>query len=148
MNDFRLDEESKRVFYSKLKNLLAVYHTLTITVRPTRTSKRTLSQNALCHKWYKQISDHLIKLGRGWCNEAWVKQNLKATYLGFDEVEYTDFITGEKYVRHELKQTSKLSRKETAKYMRKIEGWAGQFYIKLAIPAGCEYEKTKKELDM
>ncbi|HAS0834767.1 TPA: DUF1364 family protein [Enterobacter cloacae subsp. cloacae] len=56
--------------------------------------KRSLSQNSLSHVWYKEISDYLIKSGRTDATPAWVKRNLKKTYLGYEEVEYTDFITG------------------------------------------------------
>lgn len=64
-------------------------------VKPWR-EKRSLSQNALSHMWYTEISDYLINSGRTDATPEWVKRNLKKTYLGCEEVTYTDFITGEK----------------------------------------------------
>lgn len=65
--------------------------------------KRSLSQNSLSHVWYKEISDYLIKSGRTDATPAWVKRNLKKTYLGYEEVEYTDFVTGIKTIELELR---------------------------------------------
>lgn len=70
--------------------------------------KRSLSQNSLSHVWYKEISDYLIKSGRTDATPAWVKRNLKKTYLGYEEVEYTDFVTGIKTIELELRHTSDL----------------------------------------
>jgi hypothetical protein len=47
-------------------------------------------------------------------NPEWVKRNLKKTYLGCEEVTYTDFITGEKTTTWEPRHTADL---DTAKCM-------------------------------
>lgn len=39
--------------------------------------KRSLSQNALSHMWYAEISEYLIKSGRTDATPEWVKRNLK-----------------------------------------------------------------------
>lgn len=44
--------------------------------------KRSLSQNALSHMWYAEISEYLINSGRTDATPEWVKRNLKKTYLG------------------------------------------------------------------
>ncbi|MDC9622696.1 hypothetical protein PSI22_13895 [Xenorhabdus sp. XENO-7] len=50
-----------------------------------------------------------------------MKDNLKATYLGFEEVEYTDFVTGELITKQELRHTSKLDKGDMHYYMSQIE---------------------------
>ncbi len=64
-------------------------------LKPWR-EKRSLSQNSLLHLWLGEISEYLIKSGRTDATPEWVKRNLKKTYLGCEEVTYTDFITGAK----------------------------------------------------
>jgi hypothetical protein len=39
--------------------------------------KRSLSQNALRHMWYAEISEYLINSGRTDATPEWVKRNLK-----------------------------------------------------------------------
>lgn len=58
--------------------------------------KRSISQNSLSHMWYQEISEYLIASGRTDATPDSVKRNLKKTYLGCEEVTYTDFITGTK----------------------------------------------------
>lgn len=85
--------------------------------------KRSLSQNSLSHVWYKEISDYLIKSGRTDATPAWVKRNLKKTYLGYEEVEYTDFVTGIKTIELELRHTSDLDTGDMHHFMCQVEGW-------------------------
>jgi hypothetical protein len=59
--------------------------------------KRSLSQNSLLHMWLAEISEYLINSGRTDATPEWVKRNLKKTYLGCEEVTYTDFISGENH---------------------------------------------------
>ncbi|MGJ0580878.1 hypothetical protein ACR71G_23310 [Xenorhabdus bovienii] len=120
MENFCLHESTKKIFYDNLKQLLATHQKLSISAKPYK-PKRSLSQNALSHVWYKQISDYLIANGRDCCPESWVKDNLKATYLGFEEVEYTDFVTGELITKQELRHTSKLDKGDMHYYMSQIE---------------------------
>lgn len=68
--------------------------------------KRSLSQNSLFHMWMGEISEYLINSGRTDATPEWVKRNLKKTYLGCEEVTYTDFITGEKTTIWEPRHTS------------------------------------------
>ncbi|MBD2798328.1 recombination protein NinB [Xenorhabdus sp. 18] len=144
MKNFCLHESTKKLFYDNLKQLLATHQKLSISARPYK-PKRSLSQNALSHVWYKQISDYLIANNRDWCSESWVKDNLKATYLGFEDVEYTDFITGEVITKQELRRTSELDKGDMHYYMSQVEAWAAQFGLILKTPADSEYMKLKQE---
>ncbi|MDE9480007.1 hypothetical protein KKJ17_19955 [Xenorhabdus bovienii] len=144
MDNFCLHESTKKLFYANLKQLLATHPKLSISAKPYK-PKRSLSQNALSHVWYKQISDYLIAKGRDWCSESWVKNSLKATYLGFEEVEYTDFITGEVITKQELRHTSELDKGDMHYYMNQVEAWCAQFGLILKTPDDSEYMKLKKE---
>ena len=107
--------------------------------------KRSLSQNSLSHVWYEEISDYLIKSGRTDATPAWVKRNLKKTYLGCEEVTYTDFITGEKTTTWEPRHTSDLDTGEMHIFLTKVEAWCAQFGLALTIPNGCEYHQLQQK---
>ncbi|MDE9455668.1 hypothetical protein [Xenorhabdus bovienii] len=144
MDNFCLHESTKKLFYANLKQLLATHPKLSISVKPYK-SKRSLSQNALSHVWYKEISDYLIKAGRTWCSPAWVKKSMKATYLGFEESEYVDVVTGETYTQRELRHTADLDTGDMHYYMNQVEAWCAQFGLILKTPDDSEYMKLKKE---
>ena len=78
----------------QIQPLLDAGQCFRLQVKPWR-EKRSLSQNALSHMWYTEISEYLINSGRTDATADWVKRNLKKTYLGCEEVTYTDFVTGE-----------------------------------------------------
>ncbi|ENM6468897.1 recombination protein NinB [Morganella morganii] len=146
MENFCLHESNKKLFYEQLKSLLSTHPKLSITAKPYR-PKRSLSQNSLSHVWYKEISEYLIRAGRPFCTEAWVKRSLKATYLGFETTEYTDVITGEKTQRETLRRTSKLDKGDMHYFLQQIESWAAQFGLILTTPEDSEYMKLKREQD-
>ncbi|EMB4326998.1 YbcN family protein [Pluralibacter gergoviae] len=104
---------------------------------------RSLPQNNLSHVWYKEISDYLIKSGRSDATPEWVKRNLKKTYLGCEEVTYTDFVTGEKETSWEPRHTSDLNTAEMHDFMTKVEMWCAQFGLVLTIPRNCEYQQLR-----
>ncbi|WP_312465738.1 YbcN family protein [Atlantibacter hermannii] len=105
--------------------------------------KRSLSQNALSHMWYAEISDYLIKSGRTDATPEWVKRNLKRTYLGCEEITYTDFVTGEKVTTYEPRHTSNLDTAEMHFFLCQVEQWCAQFGLALTIPHDSEYQKLK-----
>ncbi|MBE8597882.1 hypothetical protein [Xenorhabdus sp. BG5] len=144
MDNFCLHESTKKLFYDNLKQLLATHQKLSISVKPYR-KKRSLSQNALSHKWYGEISAYLVKSGRDYCTPEWVKRNLKKTYLGYAEVEYVDFVTGEIETHQELRHTSDLDTGDMYYYMSQIEAWCFLAGIELTTPHDSEYMKLKQE---
>lgn len=96
----------------QIQPLLDAGQCLRLQVKPWR-EKRSLSQNSLLHMWLSEISEYLIKSGRTDATPEWVKRNLKKTYLGCEEVTYTDFITGEKTTTWEPRHTADLDTGET-----------------------------------
>lgn len=111
-------------------------------LKPWR-EKRSLSQNALSHMWYTEISEYLIKSGRTDATPEWVKRNLKKTYLGCEEVTYTDFITGAKETTWEPRHTSQLDTGEMHIFLCEVEAWCAQFGLALTIPNGCEFQQLR-----
>ncbi|AXC64737.1 hypothetical protein DOE63_03200 [Salmonella enterica subsp. diarizonae serovar 59:z10:-] len=108
-------------------------------LKPWR-EKRSLSQNSLSHMWYAEISEYLIKSGRTDATPTWVKRNLKKTYLGYEEVEYTDFVTGEITYELELRHTSDLDTGDMHHFMCQVEMWCAQFGLVLTIPQNSEFQ--------
>jgi hypothetical protein len=60
----------------QIQPLLDAGQCFRLQVKPWR-EKRSLSQNALSHMWYTEISEYLIKSGRTDATPEWVKRNLK-----------------------------------------------------------------------
>ncbi|MFL4364003.1 hypothetical protein P9428_22590, partial [Escherichia coli] len=61
-------------------------------LKPWR-EKRSLSQNALSHMWYSEISEYLISRGKSFATAAWVKDALKHTYLGYETKDLVKWST-------------------------------------------------------
>lgn len=126
----------------QIQPLLDAGQCFRLQVKPWR-EKRSLSQNALSHMWYTEISEYLISSGRADATPEWVKRNLKKTYLGCEEVTYTDFITGEKTTTWEPRHTSDLDTGEMHIFLVKVEMWCAQFGLALTIPNSCEYQQLR-----
>lgn len=123
----------------QIQPLLDAGQCFRLQVKPWR-EKRSLSQNALFHMWMGEISEYLIKSGRTDATPEWVKRNLKKTYLGCEEVTYTDFITGAKETSWEPRHTSLLDTGEMHIFMCKVEAWCAQFGLVLTIPQSSEFQ--------
>lgn len=122
-----------------LQEQLATGNPLRLQVKEWR-EKRSLSQNSLLHLWLGEISEYLVKSGRTDATPEWVKRNLKKTYLGYEEVEYTDFVTGTKTTELELRHTSDLDTGDMHHFMCQVEGWCAQFGLVLTIPQSSEFQ--------
>lgn len=129
-----------------LQEQLATGKPLRLQVKEWR-EKRSLSQNALSHMWYQEISEYLIKSGRTDATKEWVKRNLKKTFLGYEDVEYTDFTTGEKTVERQLRHTSDLDTGDMHHFMCQVERWCAQFGLVLTIPQSSEFQVLREKQD-
>ena len=125
-----------------LQEQLATGNPLRLQVKEWR-EKRSLSQNSLLHLWLGEISEYLINSGRTDATPEWVKRNLKKTYLGCEEVTYTDFVTGQKESTWEPRHTSQLDTGEMHIFMCKVEAWCAQFGLALTIPSNCEFQQLR-----
>ena len=104
-------------------------------------TKRSLSQNALAHKWFGELSAWLISKGKDFATPEWVKAAMKSTFLGYVEVVDTDVITGKKTTRSELRHTSSLDTGEMKLFMDMVYGWALDRGVMLTIPDNSEYKQ-------
>ena len=108
-------------------------------------TKRSLSQNALAHKWFGELSAWLVSKGKDFATPEWVKAAMKSTFLGYAEVVDTDVITGKKTSRQELRHTSSLDTGEMKLFMDMVYHWALDRGMMLTIPEDCEYQKLTKQ---
>lgn len=108
---------------------------------------RSLSQNNLSHMWYEQISKYLVSRGKTFATPEWVKDALKHTYLGYEEREMTDVITGQKTTVSSLRHTSVLDTGEMYDYMSKVQAWAADIGCLVTVPNDCEYQKLRDQQD-
>jgi hypothetical protein len=143
MQEFILHETNKSQFWSVLKEKISTGKRWRIEMSEYR-AKRSIPQNSLSHMWYAEISKQLVATGRDYCTPEWVKRNLKKTFLGYREVEYTDLKTGEVETRRELKKTSELDTGDMHYYLQEIEDWCFSMGIELTIPENCEYRELQR----
>ena len=104
-------------------------------------TKRSLSQNALAHKWFGELSAWLVSKGKDFATPEWVKAAMKSTFLGYAEVVDTDVITGKKTSRQELRHTSSLDTGEMKLFMDMVYHWALDRGMMLTIPENSEYKQ-------
>lgn len=138
----RLHKSNLTAIGKQILHLLESGECYRLTLKPWK-EKRSLSQNSLAHMWFGEISEYLIKSGRSDATPEWVKRNLKRTYLGCEEVTYTDFVTGDKSTTYEPRHTSSLDTGEMHYFLAQVEQWCAQFGLVLTIPHDSEYQKLK-----
>lgn len=141
MKDFRLNFGSLGWFITELTKMLKDSNkTYRVQVKEWRES-RSLSQNALFHKWTHELSGYLLKRGRKDCTPDFCKDLLKHTFLGYEEKLMTNVLTGEKVVTSTLKRTSGLDVGEMTDFMNRCYYWAADIGCFLTIPEHSEYKK-------
>ncbi len=138
----RLHKSNLTAIGQQILNLLESGECYRLTLKPWK-EKRSLSQNSLAHMWFGEISEYLIKSCRSDATPEWVKRNLKRTYLGCEEVTYTDFVTGDKSTTYEPRHTSSLDTGEMHYFLTQVEQWCAQFGLVLTIPHDSEYQRLK-----
>lgn len=102
-------------------------------------SPRTLSQNAMSHKWYKEIATAMADKGHfvdhGKPEEVW-KLWLKKRFLGVDS-----YLIGKQEIPEQIRSTSKLTKGEMVHFLDNVYHWAEKQKILLTIPADSEYSQ-------
>ena len=107
--------------------------------------KRSLNQNAFQHIIYQEISKHLISGGAyNWDAEK-VKFELKNQFLGWEERERVDLITGEKSNVSVLRETAKLDKGDSYHYTTQIIDWAQSIGCTIKIPVSSDCYKYTQE---
>lgn len=138
----KLHKSNLSAIGQKLQTMLAAGECYRLIIKPWR-DKRSLSQNNLSHMWYQELSDYLIKRGKTFATPEWVKDAMKHTYLGYEQREMIDVITGEKTSIRSLRHTSDLDTGEMHFFMTQVEGWALNIGCRLTIPDDCEYAQLR-----
>ncbi|HDU8021412.1 YbcN family protein [Cronobacter sakazakii] len=138
----RLHKTNFAAIGQQLQPLLEDGECYRLIIKPWRDS-RSLSQNALAHLWFEEISDYLTKRGKAFASPAWVKDALKHSYLGYEERDMTDVITGEKTTIRSLRHTSDLDTGEMHFFLTQVEGWALNIGCRLTIPNDCHYAQLR-----
>lgn len=108
--------------------------------------KRTIDQNSLSHMWYTDIAEQAnqrLKTNSYTMNS--VKHDLKEMFLGYEEIEHKNVITGEITKKLELIKTSDLDTGEMHFFLQQVETWSYQNGFKLRIPNDSEYRKLQLE---
>ncbi|WP_038024560.1 recombination protein NinB [Tatumella sp. UCD-D_suzukii] len=142
----RLHTTNFQAIGQQLSELLQSGNSFRLKVEPWR-ERRSLSQNSMQHAWYAEISRYLIRNGRSFASAEWVKDAMKHTYLGYEETERVDVITGERTVIQTLRHTSRLDTGEMHDYLTKVEGWARSIGCLLTAPDNSEYRELQRRQD-
>lgn len=125
-----------------LREQLATGQSLRLQVKEWR-EKRSLSQNALSHMWYTEISEYLVARGKTFATPEWVKDAMKHTYLGYESKDRVDVVSGEVTTVQSLRHTSDLETGEMYIFLCKVEAWAMNIGCHLTIPQSCEYQQLR-----
>ncbi|AKJ41782.1 hypothetical protein [Pragia fontium] len=144
MDDFCLHKDTFQQLGVTLQTLISTGKRYRVRVCEWK-EKRSLGQNDLSHVWYDALSKYLISKGRTECSPKWVKRAMKHTYLGYEDIEMVDVVTGERTTRQELRHTADLDTGAMHFYLTQVEGWALNVGCMLAVPAGCEYQQLQQK---
>lgn len=108
--------------------------------------KRTIDQNSLSHMWYTDIAKQANQRSKtnSYTMDS-VKHDLKEMFLGYEEIEHKNVITGEITKKLELIKTSDLDTGEMHFFLQQVETWSYQNGFKLRIPNDSEYRKLQLE---
>jgi hypothetical protein len=144
MNELCLHSSNYDVIAKKLKEIAESGNKYRVTVKEWR-EKRTLSQNAFQHVIYEEVSKYLIRKGRTNWTPGYTKENLKNKFLGWEEKEFIDVVTGEVKSKEVLRSTATLDLSEAHVYTSLILNWAESIGCKIKIPENSEYFELEKK---
>ena len=106
-------------------------------------SPRSLSQNAMSHIWYREISNAMAdkghKVDHEEPSEVW-KLWLKKRFLGAES-----YSIGNQQIPEQVKSTSKLTKGEFVHFLDNVYHWATKQGIRLSIPAESEYAELQAQ---
>lgn len=107
--------------------------------------KRSLDQNALYWMWLTELSEYLQGKGREFATKEWCHDAMRHSFLGWEEKQLVDVVTGKVTETRALRSTTKLDKGAFTFYLEQIEGWALGIGCLLTVPENCEYMKLKRE---
>lgn len=158
MNEFVMYDNKDRGRLMELIANIDLSHPVRISWKPFK-KERSLSANALLHKWFREIAYAFV--GRGMTaishttddgvvhtvavDEDFIKDMLKLTYLGTEWTYRRNAQTHEWERLQELRHTKFLDRGEMSHFMDQVYHWSLAKGILLTIPENSEYQQWKKE---
>ena len=110
---------------------------LTLVPKPY-TNPRSLSQNALLHKWFQEMADYFSSRGVEIDAEK-AKSLMKHKFLGTE-----DIVINKTVIQGQLKQTSKLDKGDMQLFMDLVYNWAVDHGVTLSIPEDSEYMRLRQ----
>ncbi len=143
MEFFVSNDDSWLACVSHCQDMLEEGKTIKVTVKNAR--KRSLSQNAFQHVIYTEVSKYLVSKGRESWTPEYTKLQLKNKFLGWQEEEYVDVVTGEVTIRETLRHTAGLSKGESFDFTTQIIDWAESIGCPIKIPDDSEYMNLYRE---
>lgn len=108
-------------------------------LKPWR-ERRSLSQNALSHMWYSEISEYLISRGEIVRYRSMGKRCSQTHIPRYETKDLVDVVTGEITTIQSLRHTSDLDTGEMYVFLCKVEAWAMNIGCHLTIPQSCEFQ--------
>lgn len=100
---------------------------------------RSLSQNALFHKWCDDLSKAFIKKIPTATKDN-IKLMLKQRFLGTYDVQ-----VGNTFIEGQIKSTAKLTKGEMVHFMDNVYHWARDHDILLKVPHESEYARLQNQ---
>ena len=145
MDDLCLHSSNIKSIFSTLIELVKSEKRYRLTIKIWK-DKRTIDQNSLSHMWYTDIAKQANqRLKTNSYTMDSVKHDLKEMFLGYEEIEHKNVITGEMTKKPELIKTSDLDIGEMHFFLQQVESWSYQNGFKLRIPNNSEYRKLQLE---
>jgi len=109
-----------------------------IDVRPF-IERRTLSQNAMMHAWFKEMSDYFTANGHP-LNPEEAKTLMKFKFLGTEDV-----VIGRTIIEGQLRSTASLDKGEETHFLQQVQEWAMDHGLMLTCDKDAEYLKLLSE---
>jgi len=106
-----------------------------------KASGRSIPMNSTFHMWMNELSVFLISKGRKDASPKFCKDLMKYTFLGCEDVEMTNAVTGSKVLMMELRHTSKLDEGEFLHSMEQVNQWCADKGLLLTVPIKSEYRE-------
>ena len=144
IKDYKLTISNLKHLIAEILTALNEGKTLRVDIKIWK-NKRSINQNAFQHIIYQEISKYLIAGGAyNWGAER-VKFELKNQFLGWEERERVDLITGEASKVSVLRETAKLDKGDSYHYTTEIIDWAQSIGCTIKIPVSSDYYKYTQE---
>lgn len=143
MDDLCLHETNIKSIFNTLLELAKSGKRYRLVIKIWK-DKRSIDQNSLSHMWYDDLAKQANARTKtnNYTKES-VKHDLKEMFLGYEDIEQINLLTGKITTEKHLKKTSELDIGEMHFYLQQIETWAIQNGFELRIPNDSEYQKLK-----